>query len=181
MTGSDAGGSGTNGEAASLEDLLALESIRRLKYRYLRCLDTKDWDDIEGCFTDDATAAYSGGKYTFEGRAAIVDFLKRSMGAETFHSSHHAGHPEIRFDGPDRARGTWKLDDVVIETKFQITIRGSAFYEDVYVRGGDGAWRIEHTGYKRVYEEISSRADIQSLKLTASYWSTDGRSELPAG
>lgn len=164
-----------------LANLVALESIKQLKYRYMRCLDLKLWDEIEGCFTEDATAAYSGGKYTHEGREAIVAFLRRSMGAESFHSSHHVGHPEIALTGDGTATGIWKIDDTVIETKLQFTLRGSAFYEDEYLRGSDGAWRIQRTGYKRVFEEISSRKDIASLKLTASYWSTGGVSELPAG
>ena len=162
-----------------VEDLLEIEAIKRLKYRYMRCLDQKLWDEIVDCFSEDATAAYSGGKYSFEGRGAIVDFLKRSMGAESFHSSHRVHHPEIDLTGPDRATGTWALEDVVIETSFQITIRGAAFYSDEYVKQG-GVWRIRHTGYRRTYEEIQPRAEVPGLKLTASWWSTGGRSELGA-
>jgi hypothetical protein len=59
-----------------------------------------------------------------------------------------------------------------------MTVRGAAYYEDDYVKV-DGDWRIKHTGYKRVYEELAPRpADVT---LTASYWDTDGRSSLPAG
>ena len=36
-----------------LEDVAAIE---RLKYRYWRCLDLKLWDELAGCFTDQATA-----------------------------------------------------------------------------------------------------------------------------
>ena len=88
------------------EDLVEIEAIKRLKYRYIRCLDQKLWDDIGGCFTADAVAAYSGGAYTFEGRDAIVDFLRRSMGAETFHSSHRVHQPEIDLTGPAGATGS---------------------------------------------------------------------------
>ena len=162
-----------------LAELVALEEIKRLKYRYLRCLDQKLWDEIAGCFTEDASAAYSGGKYSFEGRDAIVEFLRGAMGAPSFHSSHRVHHPEIDFAGPDRARGVWALEDVVIETRFEITIRGAAFYSDDYVRR-DGIWRIRHTGYERTYEEIESRKDRPGLRLTASGWSTGGRSRLDA-
>ena len=161
-------------------DLVALEEIKQLKYRYMRCLDLKRWDEIADCFTDDAVAAYSGGKYHFEGRDAIIGFLHESMGAESFHSSHSVGHPEIAFQGDDEATGVWKLDDVVVDTRFGIEIRGAAFYEDEYARGADGHWRIRRTGYKRIYEQIVSRGDLPSLRLTASYWTTNGQSELPA-
>ena len=78
--------------------------IKRLKYAYARCLDLKRWDELATLFTEDAVAAYSGGGYTFEGRDAILDFLQRSMGAETFHSSHKMHHPEIDLTGPTTAR-----------------------------------------------------------------------------
>jgi hypothetical protein len=72
------------------------------------------------------------------------------------------------------------MDDVVIESTWQITIRGSAFYEDRYEKSDEGRWRIKSTGYKRTYEEIQPRAEVAGLRLTASWWATDGRSELEA-
>jgi hypothetical protein len=161
-------------------ELVEIEEIKRLKYRYMRCLDQKLWDEIEGCFTEDAAAAYSGGRYSFEGRGAIVDFLRRSMGAETFLSSHRVHHPEIELTSPTTATGVWALEDVVIEERWGVTIRGAAFYEDEYVKEA-GRWKIRRTGYKRTYEEIQSRKDVPGLKLTASWWGTGGRSELAAG
>ncbi|MBW2314648.1 MAG: nuclear transport factor 2 family protein [Deltaproteobacteria bacterium] len=160
-------------------DLEALEAIKRVKYQYMRCLDQKRWDEIRGCFTEDATAAYSGGKYSYEGRDAIVGFLEKSMGAESFLSCHRVSHPEIDVDG-DTATGTWALEDTVIEEAWGITIRGAAFYEDRYVKTDDG-WKIQHTGYLRTYEEIQPRANVEGLKLTAHWWKTGGQSELDAG
>jgi len=42
-----------------------LEAIKRLKYKYQRCIDTKQWDELRDCFTEDAAAAYSSGKFSF--------------------------------------------------------------------------------------------------------------------
>ncbi len=150
-------------------DLHDLEAIKRLKYKYLRCLDQKLWDEIGSCFTPDATCSYSGGKYAFDGREAIVDFLRKAMGAPSFYSSHRVHHPEIEFTSATTARATWALEDEVIETKAQITIRGAAFYHDEYVKV-DGAWRIRATGYQRTFEEMESRVDRPSLRLTQSAW-----------
>jgi hypothetical protein len=61
---------------------------------------------------------------------------------------------------------------VVIDMKWEITIRGAAFYEDEYVKQ-DSVWKIQHTGYQRTYEEIQSRKDVAGLKLTASRWNPD--------
>ncbi|MBI2170279.1 MAG: nuclear transport factor 2 family protein [Actinobacteria bacterium] len=153
-----------------------MEAVKRLKYRYLRGLDQKLWDEIEDCFTLDATASYGGGAYEFEGREAILAFLRDSMGSEGFLSSHRCGHPEIDLTGPSSARGVWALDDTVIHTEFQVVIRGAAFYEDEYAKGDDGVWRIRHTGYRRSYETMEPLRD--DLKVTASWWATDGRSTL---
>jgi len=158
-------------------DLHEIEAIKRLKYRYLRCLDQKRWDELAECFTEDARSSYGGGRYAFAGRDAIMDFLRKSMGAPSFLSSHRVHHPEIELTGPDTATGIWALEDTVIETRAGITIRGAAFYEDEYVKR-DGAWKIRFTGYKRTYEEIESRRDRPGLRLTASWFETDGRSEM---
>jgi hypothetical protein len=170
--------------AVDTSDLLELEAIKRVKYRYMRCLDQKEWVEMATCFTDDAVAAYSGGKYTYEGPDAIIDFLVRSMGAETFHSSHRIHQPEIDLTGPDTATGTWAMDDVVVMVDWDLTLRGAAFYTDEYRKvgggGGGGEWRIARTGYKRTYEEIQPRGDTPGLKLTASWWTTGGVSAIDA-
>ena len=160
------------------EQLVELELIKRLKYRYVRCLDLKLFDEIGECFIEEATASYGGGAYTYEGRGAILEFLRSSMSSTKMLTSHKVHHPEIELTGPDDATGVWALDDVVLLTDMGLTVRGAAYYTDEYVKV-DGEWRIRHTGYKRVYEELAPRpADIT---LTASWWDTDGRSTLPAG
>ncbi|HVM98284.1 MAG TPA: nuclear transport factor 2 family protein [Candidatus Acidoferrales bacterium] len=150
-------------------DLQEIEAIKRLKYRYLRCLDQKKWDELADCFALDARVAYGDGQYSFEGRERIMDFLRSALSATTKLTSHRCHQPEIELLSPTTAKGTWALDDVVIDTRAQITLRGAAFYEDEYVKQ-DGAWKITFTGYKRQYEEIESRGDTPSLKLTASWW-----------
>lgn len=161
------------------EDLVEIELIKQLKYRYARCLDQKLWDEMPELFVEDAVAEYSAGKYRHEGRDAIVGWIAESMASEGFLSSHRMHHPEIRLTGPDTAEGTWALEDTVVHTDYDLTIQGAAFYEDRY-RKVDGEWRIEHTGYKRTYEELFPRASIEGLRVTASWWGTGGASELEA-
>ena len=36
-------------------DLATIEEIRQVKYRYLRCVDLKLWDELAEVFTPDAT------------------------------------------------------------------------------------------------------------------------------
>jgi hypothetical protein len=163
---------------SGVDDLLALRAIETLKYRYLRCVDLRRWDELAETLVPDATASYGGGSMTCEGRDAIVDFLRERMPTEVL-SSHRCHHPEIDLLGPDEATGRWALDDVVIDQRFSVSVRGSAYYEDRYVRT-DGGWRIAHTGYSRIYEEIVPRppADDGGPTLTAHWWDTGGRSSL---
>lgn len=124
-----------------------IADITRLKYRYLRCLDTKQWDDFTGCFTEDATADYNGLEFT--DRASLVDYMRENLGAGVL-TMHQAHHPEIDVDA-DTATGTWYLHDKVIVDAFRFALEGGAFYSDRYVRTTDG-WRIQHTGYRRTFE-----------------------------
>lgn len=161
------------------EDLVEIHLIERVKYAYARCLDTKAWDEMADLLTADVVADYSAGAYHYEGRDALLGFLRESMGSETFHSSHRMHHPEIDLTGPATATGIWALEDTVIDLQWDITIRGASFYTDEYVKDArDGRWRISRTAYKRSFEELQPRAPVEGLQLTASWWSTGGRSSL---
>jgi SnoaL-like domain len=159
-------------------DLVALEEIRQVKYRYLRCVDLKRWDDLADTFTPDATADYGtpalGRPLQLAGRDEIVAFLRDKLGPDII-TVHFASQPEITVDG-DTARGTWAFEDTVIATEYRMVITGAAFYEDRYARGEDGRWRIAHTGYVRTYEAALSLDDLPSFRLTSNRWASQ-----PAG
>lgn len=155
----------------SFEDF---QAISRVKHSYCRFLDTKDFAALCGLMTDDVTVAYGGGAITLTGRQAVQDYLTTAMGSPTMLSSHLVSHPEIDVDG-DQAFGRWALQDVVILEDFSLSIRGASLYEDRYVRTDDG-WLIQHTGYKRLYEEIAPRPE--GTRTTASWFGTEGRSSL---
>jgi hypothetical protein len=149
-------------------DLVTIEEIRQVKYRYLRCVDLKLWDEMLDVFTPDATADYGtlayGKPLKLAGRDEIVGFLRAKMGPDII-SVHSAGQPEITVEGAT-ARGTWSFEDTVIATEHRIVVKGAAFYQDRYERGGDGRWRIAHTGYVRTYEAMMSLDDLPSWRLT---------------
>src|ERR1035441_121178 len=74
------------GEASDM-DLVALEEIRRVKYRYLRCVDLKLWQEMAEVFTPDATADYgspaTGQPLRFGSRHEIIAFLRDKLGPGT--------------------------------------------------------------------------------------------------
>jgi uncharacterized protein (TIGR02246 family) len=144
------------------EDLVEIEAIKVLKYRYMRAVDTRDWELLATLLTDDATSAYSSGKLSYVGRDAIIEFLRTSMPPRDMLTSHRVHHPEIDLTSPTTATARWALDDVVIILSANMTLRGSAYYEDRLVKT-DGRWLIAHTGYRRLYEETQSRDGVTLL------------------
>lgn len=163
----------------TVQEFLEIEEIKRLKYAYMRCVDRKLWDEMATLFVPEATCSYSAGHYSHQGRDEIIAWLRKGMEKPGFHSTHSVHQPEIRLTGPDTASGTWKLEDYVLDTDHDIVISGAAFYEDRYQKRS-GRWLILHTGYERVFEQIESRRDRPSLKLTASMWQTGGASRIMA-
>ncbi|TYL49881.1 nuclear transport factor 2 family protein [Nocardioides sp. BGMRC 2183] len=153
-------------------DLEAIESIKRLKYRYFRTLDTKKWDEFGDCLATDIRARYGtkamGEPLHFDSRDAVVASMKENLSNGTI-TVHVAQHPEIDVDG-DRATGSWAFEDTVIVPDFQVTVRGAGYYHDEYRRDDDGQWRIAATEYERLYEAVTSHQDTPSFKLIANRW-----------
>lgn len=159
------------------ELLLEYRRIEALKYAYMRCLDTKEWDEMADLLTEDAIGEWSGGKLTRTGKADILAFFRESMDSREFLSAHHAHQPELRLLGPDAAVGTWALEDTVIMGEYSLLLHGSAIYHDEYRREG-GRWKIARTGYQRTFEYILPTTTLPGYQLTASRWGTDGKSTL---
>lgn len=88
--------------------LEAIEAIKRLKFQYCAyCDDQYDPDGIAGLFTEDGI--WDGeifGRHV--GRAAIREHFKRDA-ADIIFAAHLAMNPLIEIDGPDKARGKWRL------------------------------------------------------------------------
>src|SRR5437867_12900039 len=97
--------------AARIGRLEDVEAIKRLKYRYWRCLDLKLWDELGGCFTDDATADYGEGRYRFAGAEAILRFLREALGRESGSVTVRPGRdPEVERTSGTTAGGTGAVD-----------------------------------------------------------------------
>ncbi|AZG47518.1 Bile acid 7-alpha dehydratase [Gordonia insulae] len=142
----------------SMDDV---EAIKLLKYRYLRALDTKDWEVFEGTLTEDVTGDY-GSSLAFTNRGELVDFMRTSVGPAVI-TEHRVDHPEIDVEG-DEATGRWYLQDRVMVPDFKFMLFGAAFYSDRY-RKTDAGWRICATGYDRTYEAKLSLDDLPSFAL----------------
>lgn len=158
----------------TMQDLVEFHDIKQLKHRYLRSLDTHDWDLMRSCFAEDATSWYSGGAFSHQGRDAIVDFLA-SLIPDEFIASHIVTQEELELTGPATAKGIWHLRDTVwfmkenpVFTPQDIhggeEMRGAGFYYDEYVKI-DGQWLIRSTGYERIFEMVEPRDGRTGLKI----------------
>jgi bile-acid 7alpha-dehydratase len=145
-----------------VEILKDIEAIKQLKGRYFRCIDCKLWDELADCFAEDAVTNYNNGREHYEGRGAIMEFLRSTldMPVLTMHQGHH---PEITITGETTAVGKWALEDYIITLKNR-GIQCAAFYQDEYVKV-DGQWKIKSTGYDLVYREMWDRNETKSLKI----------------
>lgn len=158
----------------SVQELLDIHACEQLKYRYCRLLDQKQFEALGELLVEDCTVAYGGGAIALTGRGEVVAYLHRVMDDTQILTSHIVNHPEISVVG-DEATASWVLHDVVILQAAGLSIRGASYYSDRYIRTGEG-WRIAHTGYRRLYEEIAPRPE--GTRTTASWWGSEGRSSL---
>jgi uncharacterized protein (TIGR02246 family) len=122
-----------------VEDIAAIE---KLKARYFRCLDTKDWEGFRDLFVEDVeidvTDDIEGGQ-PYRGRDRFVDTCAQALeGAVTVHHGHM---PELEVTGPSTASGIWAMEDYV-DWGSGGAFRGYGHYHEDYVKAVDGQWRI---------------------------------------
>ena len=130
-----------------------IEAIKRLKARYFRTMDTKDWEGMRQVFTDDVvmdTSEAGGG--VAEGAEAFLDFLRPTLeGAVTVHQGHM---PEIELLGPTSATGVWALEDRIIWPD-GTRLQGFGHYHETYEKVA-GEWRIKSSKLTRLHAEITT-------------------------
>jgi len=144
-----------------LEDIKA---IRQLQARYQRCLDTRAWDEMEtGCFTEDVVSSYGNGSMSYNGREAVLAFLKDAMTLK-MPSTHLIHGGEIDVKDASNAEATWYLEDYLLHQKYKLKLHGAAIYYVSY-RKENGQWRISSIGYKRCYEYFEFRGLLNLLTL----------------
>lgn len=137
-----------------------IDDIKTVKYRYLRTLDTKHWDEFADTLTEDVIGHYGesvGEEHHFSNRDELVEFMRSSLGPDII-TEHRVTHPEITIDG-DEATATWYLQDRVIAPAFDFMLIGAGFYHDRY-RRTDAGWKISETGYDRTYDASMSVAAL---------------------
>jgi hypothetical protein len=142
---------------AAIDRLVAIEDIKQLKARFMRCVDTKDLPCLrDEVFAPGAEIHFKGTDYDISaaGWTAIEKFYQGAFTPTKF-GMHHAHTPEITIEG-ETARGTWYLHDIFVNLDENWTLQGSALYDDSYATI-DGRWRIMFSTYQRLWEETTPR------------------------
>ncbi|MCS5638142.1 MAG: nuclear transport factor 2 family protein [Myxococcota bacterium] len=155
-----------------LQMLMDMESIRRLKHAYFRCIDTANFEELETLFHDDVLVHFVGGNYEWklQGRAEYLAAVKNSFTTESV--GHHNGHhPEIQMISESEATAIWYLADNMWVMNHNFFTTGTAIYWDRYLKV-DGRWLIKDTRYERVYE--ISHALTERPPLSAHYLGRHG-------
>ena len=129
-----------------LEDI---EQIRTLKARYIRCGDTKQWDELAKLLTDDFAALFEIAprfskdqprRAEISGRDLFINTWSRALvGVVTMHA---VFMPEITLISPTAADGVWGMHDLVKMPN--CVFEGWGHYHDRYVKE-QGVWRIKES------------------------------------
>lgn len=93
--------------------------IKRLKYKYFRCIDKRLCDKIGDCFAEDVVADYIPGML-LEGRAAITKFFGESVAPAYSMCVHQRHNPEIGLTSDNTATGLCELDNFMVTAKTNI-------------------------------------------------------------
>jgi hypothetical protein len=136
-----------SGTALDPRRLADLESIRRLRARYCRCIDTKQWGRLRTLFADDARFEGFASAPSGSGPDVFVAGVSKRLGDAI--SVHQCHMPDIVFTGDDEARGVWAMFDYlewpdrgrVPGAPNARGLYGFGHYEETYRRIG-GAWKF---------------------------------------
>lgn len=139
--------------------LMALEEIRALMARRVRCLDEKDWDGFGACYTDDAvsysfTSADKPEDTVVGGKAIAARVAATLTGVTTVHQLHM---PEIEILAEDRATGIWPLNDILsrVQDGLRRWMRAYGHYRQTYRKEG-GRWLIHEHRLTRLLVETGA-------------------------
>jgi ketosteroid isomerase-like protein len=121
---------------SATDDRLEIEAVL---YRYADAVDRAALNELGELFTEDVELDY-GFERVFRGRDRVLQLLHDRLGAYAG-TSHHVSNPQIVVDGP-RAEVSSSVYawHQTADTAKQLHVWGR--YEDRFVRGGDGRWRI---------------------------------------
>jgi hypothetical protein len=139
----------------ALDELCAVEAIKRLKARYFRSMDTKDWATMRTVFTDDVHIELPDDDGSVhDGAEPFMVMLRDQLDALT--TVHHGHMPEIEVTSPTSATGRWAMEDLLRwpEGGPMASLHGFGHYHETYRKVGD-EWRIATLTLTRLRVDVT--------------------------
>ena len=142
------------------------EQIRQIKYKNMRHLDLKQWDEMAETFTEDAKTGWLDGQIALDGRKAIMDFLQNTPFADgdSVITVHQCTAMEIEFVAPDHAKATSRLYNPMLFKQMNQLHLLLAFYHDEFKRV-NGEWKISYSGHEYIYDDTFELGDLPSHQV----------------
>ncbi len=130
-----------------------IEEIKRLKARYFRTMDTKDWSGMREVFTDDVVVDTTGsGGDVISGADEFLAFLQPTL-EETI-TVHHGHMPEIEITSASTATGIWALQDTIVWPD-GTRLEGYGHYHELYELVA-GRWKIKRSTLTRLHIDFTT-------------------------
>jgi hypothetical protein len=142
-----------------LEKLVAIEEIKKLKARYFRCADTKDWDGFKEVFAPDALFDISQDVpgCVLVGPDSIATAARVPLTGCV--SVHHGHCPEIEITSDTTATGIWAMEDMLRWSQDSEspnrTLHGCGHYMETYEKVR-GRWCIKTMKLQRLRVDIGT-------------------------
>ena len=146
-----------------VEQLYAIEEIKKLKARRDRAVDLKDWDTYTALHAPDHESHNDG--YAPWTREDMVNHLRTDLAhVDIIHLSHT---PDITIISADTASGTWYLEDQHFwkQGEEDHWLHGFGWYHERYARR-DGAWVFTRRRIERV-RVMASPGAVHPAKTAA--------------
>lgn len=146
-----------------IETLRAQLEISRIKARYCRMVDTKDWAGLAALLTEDFVLDVSEGTGipVIHGReAALAQVAALIDSARTVHQVHT---PEIEVQA-DQAHAIWAMQDRILwptPKRGLASITGYGHYHERYVRH-NGIWKIASSKLTRLHIDMQPAPATES-------------------
>jgi hypothetical protein len=125
-----------------VEDLAAMEEIRRLEARYAYYADHKQWEDLAGLFTPDGwfrPLDAAGNQLSYMSGPADIAAQLRSRMTGDVQPIHQLFTHEIDIESPSSASAVWAMADLIF--RGDGVTRGWGHYRVTYSKV-DGQWLI---------------------------------------
>lgn len=140
----------------TIEDLLDIERIRKLRVLYSYYLDAAELDSLMGLFADDAVCEF-GPFGVWTGKTMIAENYARVMGPMfekgPFHSLHANTNHWVEITGPDTALGRLYLIDLALDGDPSVNpMVWLGAYDEAYSRVA-GQWKLQRSSLQFMWPQ----------------------------